>query len=471
MKYEEYEKLLNTLGKTDKIAQNLNQIYKKMESNTQNTPTTVLQTFERYSIPKKNLEYAIKFHEDYIKYCENVNESVLVIKDYKKANDTDIKKDLEVIEAYENIKNSNKNIKMYKSIGIVKTKIESSETALAGIYNSIRKRFFLLVKENMLIEVDGLNRISTFLITYGEKSEIAEKYMQTYFKEFNFRDALEDTDAFVKRVADSSKLFNDIREMNIFLFDTATYEFLNKNMINYLREDMKTNIMRFMDLIERRKNLKDIFMIIDLYDVAKINGISLLGCMDCLLHHLIRYIENVNQIDKKFEVESFVVFTTKVINSLNSQVAQDYVEKYGENLKVKEQDELKDKILLTLYMKIKHLSLNENELNKNVYLLNNINYIMKTRNAIGDKMLFDDIQIYKKGIISYLRDESANYGGNCTAFIDNTLNFFTQTKIPNETRNYVLENVKKIFKDLNKRAPYNGDFEKILKRLDNLELS
>ncbi|ELQ76120.1 hypothetical protein THOM_0916 [Trachipleistophora hominis] len=471
MKYDDYEKLVNTLAKTDKISQNLNQIYKKMENNAQNTPTTVLQTFERYSTPKKNLDYAIKFHNDYIKYCESVDESVVVVVDYKKTKETNIAKDLEAIKAYETIKKCNNNVKIYRNIGIVKAKIETSENALTGIYSCVKKRFFSLVKENLFIEVDGLNKISTFLTVYGEKSEIAEKYMQIYIKEFNFRDALENIDTFVKRVTESNKLFSDIRQMNVFLFDTATYEFLNKAMIDYFREDMKTNIMRLMDLIERRRNLHDIFVVIALYDVAKANDIDLLGCMDSLIHHIISYIGDINQIDKKYEVENFVVFTTKVVQSFNPQVMQDYIEKYGANLKVKEQNELVDKLLLTLYMKIKHLSVNESALNRNVYLLNNINYIMKTKNSIGDKMLFDDVQTFKKNIINDLKSESARYNDNCTLFINNTIGFFSRTKVPSETRNYILENVKKIVKDLTKRTTYDGDVEEVVRKLDELELS
>lgn len=468
MNKDEYEKLTETLQKTDKISQALSKIYKKMERHIQNTPPTILETFERYSIPKKNLDCAIQFHEDFIKYSEDLEKNVSTINSYEKDREPNIKKDLGAVNAYESVKAHNNKIRKYQAINIVDAKIKKSEKSLEGVYDLIRKRFFVLIKSNFLNELEGLNKICNFLTTYGNKSEIIEGYIKIYTSKYCFEGELGQTDSFIKRINDSEKLFTSIQKMNMFLFETETYEFLNKNMIHLLKEDMKTNMMKFLDLVDRRKNKNDIFALFAIYDTAKSHEIDVLKHLHSLFQQLFRYIGDIENINSDFCVERFVTFTGRVVGAFTENLIKDYIDQYGKALKVKEQSAFEEKILQTLYTKIKDLAINENELNKNVYMLNNTSHLIKTRSNIGEKVLFDDLQDYKKDIVEYFRDEGLRCERNCTLFVNSTINCLLKMTIPSETKNYIFENVKKVLRELYKKKKYDGNPEDVLSKLDNV---
>lgn len=470
MKVEEYEKIIDALDKIDKISRNLDQIYNNMRKNTESTPLSILDTFEKYTVPMKNLDLTIKFYDDLIDYLKTTNNSMSVLNNYAKEKNKTNEKDVHAVKACRNIKVGNSSISKYKSITIVRKQIDVTENIFNSLFNVIKKRFFSLIKDNLLHTLSGLDQMSLFLIEYGNKSEIVEKYMSMYINEYSFKKDLSNNAKFVERVVGSSELFENIKRMNMFLFPAEVHEMLNRNMIHLLKEDMKTNIFRLLNLIDRRNDLDDIFTVFSIYKVVKNHDIDMLGYLDTLFRHFFRYIDDVSSINEKPNVEEFVVYAGRIVQSFDECFLDDYIEHYGKNFNVSTRAEFEDKIMLTLYMKIKHLSLSMHGLKKNLYLLNNVNYLMKIRNNIGDIALFDDLQKYKKEIINTVKDDASKCRGNSTKFVNTTMVFFKENKLPKEMKNYMLENIKKIFKEITKQHTYDGNIDDIIKKLDGMEL-
>lgn len=465
---DHYNSLINVLSETDEISQKLNKCYKKMSENIITTPTSILDSFQRFTEPKEELDYAIELFDNLVELTDNIEDAKINLDEFNESKEKDISELLGIIRMYGKLDRNIKFLSKYKNIKRIETYMNRGKNIKTTIYSVIEKAFFRKIKESPLKKLLNLHKISEFLVVNGDQSSIAEKYLHIYAQKFSFDKNLENQDDFIYEIGNSKKLFNEIKSMNSFLFERKLADFLNKNMINYMIEDMKTNILRFLNVLDKNKNPNCIFPLLQIYSISKSHNLDISEYVYAFMQRFFTFIDEITTMNHEMKVEEFVLFTNKISKNLNDDFVNDYVLKCGKKMHVSNRSELIDKLLLTSYTKLKHLCINEDELKQKVYLLVNVYELSRTKQNIGEKSLFDEVKEYKKNIIEKYKERSLKLKSDSTRFIDQSVVQIKSWNLSNELKSGLTENLKKILKETAKKKGYKKDINKELSKLDEI---
>ncbi|KRH94656.1 hypothetical protein M153_1800008196 [Pseudoloma neurophilia] len=456
------EELLKTIKKVNIISRNLDKNYKKMKKEVITTPSIILDSFEQYSEPQEKLDRAINFFDRLVDLIEHTEDGILQLEGFKKNKGGNVVHAIPLVDIYGKIDKNLNFLQKHPKAKKVRKFVILAEDTQNQIYLVVSEVFFKTVYDKFLEKVPHLDLLAKFLVKTRDKTEIIENYISIFIKKLSFEEKIDDDEIFINLINKFEKELENVKELNNFLFESKLSIFLNQNLINILAENIKTDILRFITLKDTKREYWEILTFLKLYSKCKSININLLEYIESFLQVFFDEIENWNTIRSDFGPEKFVIFTQSLFKEFTDEFSKDFVYQYDEKLGISNRKELEDKILITILTKLKHLSLNENEIDKNAYLISNLLEISQMNKQIGDLVLFDEIQNYKKQLLEIIKDMKIQEEFEIKKIIKQVQNW----KMGAEIKNSLIEHIKKICKEKAKKISYKGNIDRDLDEID-----
>lgn len=464
MDTQKSRKILKALSQINEISQKLDTCYQEMKDSIITTPTAILDSFDKFITPNEELECAIKLFENLVSLIENIADATGLLKEFAKDANKNIDRSLVLISSSNNITKNCNSLQRYQNTKQIKKYLILGEQTKNSIYTEIENFFFRIIRTQFLKKIDNLEILSNFLTKNGDKVQIAEIYIQICVKKLSYKQYIEDKELFLEKCNNSSQDFEELKSMNSFLFEEKLAIFLNESLIKIIDDNLKTCILSFLQFIDTQKNFEDILYILRLYKISKES--ILVEYFNVFLKRFFDYLENLNVMEENYGSENFIFFSQKLFNFLTEKIIEEFLNNFNDSMKVENRKEFENKILLTIYTKIKHLCINKDKFIQNIYLIANMFELSQIKNEIYEINLFDEIKKCKKEMIKNLKDQAAEIKNDSTIFVNQIVEKISKWKSNKEIKSGIVDSVEKILKETVKNKPYKGNFEEQLGKLN-----
>lgn len=456
------EEFCTILEKINQISKKLDKNYKKMKEEIITTPSSIIDSFDKYEDPQEKLSHAIRFF-DHLNGLIKCTEGGLVhLDEFKKSKQSEITLVVPLITIYDEISGHIQFLYKHPKISQIRKYILLAEDTQDQIYFMTSSVFLRTVEQNFPSTVPRLDILSKFLVQRRDKTEIVERFIEICVKKLSFRESIEDDAIFLKRINQIEKDLEMIKELNDFLFDDKLATFLNQNLINILSENVKTDILRFIQLKDELREYKEIIIFLKLYSRCKRMKIDLIEYINAFLEYFFDAMENQTTLKADYGPEDFVLFCRDLFEGFTDELISDIISSHNETISVKDRQELEDTILLTALSKVKHLCQQETKLNQYAYIMSNLFELSQIKKDISDIVLFDEIKNYKKKLLEELKDIEIDNKSSLTSIIVQICNW----NMRKEIKNSLIENIKKILKQKASKIVNKIDYEQYLSKLD-----
>ncbi|KAM0674257.1 hypothetical protein GVAV_002331 [Gurleya vavrai] len=441
MNRENIANLIQNFEKTNRLTQNINKNILKIDQCIQEAPISVLNSFKIYTEPLENIQAITKFYKIIINAVEDISKRDITITNNSLINEE------RLIEDYYAIDKILVNLDEYRDIKAVSRYIEKQREYLKKTINPIQHNFFRKLSDE--VNYENIKFISFFLIDVNRID-----YLQNYCKFFISKFKSKQDAGFVENLGKLGSIFDEINKINRTLIDEKNIEAVGNEIKQMIIIENKNVLMRILVNYEhqyRNENLYTcckLFLYINQKEVInyfKEYYDEILININNLLLKFIHKIEEIKKPNKEFLSESYVVLSNKIIQIFSNKIFDVFFEKFKGQQEFKSYLQMKDFFCNFLTEKILFLGEKFKGIQKNVYLLNNLNVIIFFDKKYKDKRIIEYIEQYSEEIINIWDFEcKKRKESDFTRFLDINLDIQANYHLPDENREMVREKIRDV---------------------------
>ncbi|KAF7684121.1 hypothetical protein TCON_0681 [Astathelohania contejeani] len=465
MKQElELKKYAEQLERTNKLSKQIELTLGKIQYQLDDIPLDITKKFDKYMLPKQNIDMIVNFYDTYILAMENIEKQKREIDEIKK---NEIKKhgfsqELRLIECYNAIIIELNRIKRYKSVNIVNTYILEIEDFCKAVLTEIKESYFIVVNDllNEMEINDDIFKISKFLLENCKKTELEGEYVKLFVDKFSSKSLSQKKNKLVERIETFKNLMHKIK----IIIDS----FIGPNNVVYteiralLIIDIKDVLAKvLMDVENKSRDSDCVFLIHLCRAIGYKNEFELdpfiAECFKLINNALISFesrLEKVKKHDKKLMAEEYnllivdIVKEFKMLELVKINENESQLKKFLNDFEEGQTfEDFKNKWGTMCIKKTYSLARNLGTLERHIYLLNNFYEIQKIITRYEDTALAGIIDSSAKSIIKIWNDECKKRADPMN-YIKRNIDVQGKYFINEDMRPYLIEKIERIVKDV-----------------------
>lgn len=494
-------KISEKVDKFCKISHNISDYLEKVRRKINETPLETLEPFNKYLVPKQRYETLISFYEVYIDAHEKIEKLKQSLQDMapgkeyknlkgnlKRDTNRNLKKELEMISIYGELDICVRDLKRYGDIKIVQKLIVEAQILGTLAVEHVKIGFFREL-QNMYPRVTAaFGKVASFLLERCDKAEIGEEYIRVVILKLGLKELHGNENHLLEYVRNLKDKMDELGQTDEKIFGTAVATVVTKGIADQVENKIGKYIFEQTLKIDKEGNPENAIFLIDMLSSINKNNI------DSLLHlkeEILKVLGNLLQIyfisDEEITITLFVQPSLKLaleltIKVLNREIDKDslkmIVKKFKDDIEEKTLDfdintDINDSDVITFVKKILSVPILRiikysdklPEIEKNLYLFNNYFYIQDVLSAIQGESTRELVNKHRFSFFVELRKSIDKSGVNITRKIDKKLGKFQKYRVPEDYRDFFVDEIKKIMTGFLREREYDGGEKRLNKEI------
>lgn len=469
-----------SFNNTEKLGKQLEDSLKEIKNKLGEAPLGVLERVDTFENERLKIDEIIDFYQKVIEANEIFDRNTKFLESNFLTNKNyslDFLKEKNFLSSLSLLIEKKREINCYEEINLVKDMLIRIVPVIENHLNILENSFFKIFVEKIPDYDENLKEFSFFLQKNTNKKTFLEKYTNSICNKFRLGNVYRKRSEELDKIAYLDTLFNKITQLNSELLFSEDINPINQTITKLLVADAKSNLSDSLMKVEKRNKPDDIIFLLGLIsifhekksyeDFSDIKE-ECYKMINNVFVGLLGEIGLTTRPNKFCMTESFIKNCKLIVDTFdkNEELSTDIINKV-QIIKSKENQELKTELGKKCFTKLINLSDYLEEMNKKIYLINNLIVLKEFLSDFGRNNLNELIKENTEDMKKIWKNElKKREGRNVTDFLDSNLQVLKKYTLPPHIRSEVIGSFKESVFDSIKSSSYRNKIDYLEKELD-----
>ena len=474
----------------ESLAARIERLQEKINARIREMPVSVMDNLDPFVEPRKFAEGAIVFYETLISASETVSSKLEAIRS-SISGDEEVKHLASLqksgfVEHMGAIQECMRALEMYSGFFVVEDFARIHRAQISSRLRMCEESFFYSLRKHAPKCAQEAPVFARFLAESMEKRDFVQRYIDTFYQKFMFKDFEIKGAAILGKVSGMHSTFLEIERTNTGLLGPEMAEDITKMVTEMLMADAKQKTAATLMNVDKRNNPDDIAFVAELYSVlgvpedrfgpvfSHLSDIKdeCLKLASNLLVTLYEAIDLATAPNKFCDAEAFTVSAGRILTAIKRY--EEFGRAFVASCPITSSmtcEELLTEVGTKCYSKVVEVSRTISGVRRCIFLINNIYIIQKFLNERDGRDLSEQIRRNQTEIVSVWRREcDVRRGTDITSFLNSNIDIQKRYYLPDPIRGSVKGGVQQIVEESLALSTYKGSIRQLREELQHLFL-